>query len=134
VFTKIYDPTTCPTLNAASCVAYPNNIIPPGAAGHLSPNGLAIMNAYPAPTPRLLSGTANWIGEAAHPIDQRKETINVDFLLNDHNHFEFRRQDATYLEYQPFDQGSGLTGKYFNRPNQTNVLAWTWTNLSESHQ
>jgi hypothetical protein len=125
--TKIYDPTTCPVKGGASCVAYPGNIIPTGAAGHLSPNGLAIMNAYPAPTPGFLSGAQNWIGQAAHPIDQRKEVINVDFLLNEHNHFEFRRQDATYLEYQPFDQGSGLTGKYFNRPNQTNVLAWTWT-------
>ena len=73
------------------------------------------------------SGTQNWIAQAAHPINQRKEVINIDFITEDHHHFEFRRQDATYFEYQPFDQGSGLTGKYFNRPNQTNVLAWTWT-------
>ena len=76
---------------------------------------------------RLLLGNQNWIAQAAHPINQRKEVINVDFILTDNHHFEFRRQDATYFEYQPFDQGSGLTGKYFNRPNQTNVLAWTWT-------
>ncbi len=71
-------------------------------------------------------GTQNWIAQAAHPINQRKEVINIDFILSDRHHFEFRRQDATYFEYQPFDQGSGLTGKYFNRPNQTNVLGWTW--------
>jgi hypothetical protein len=121
--TTIYDPTTCPKVGAASCVPYPNNVIPSG----LSPNGLAILNAYPAPTPGYLSGTQNWIGQAAHPINQRKEIINVDFLLSANHRFEFRRQHATYFEYQPFDQGSGLTGKYFNRPNQTNVLAWTWT-------
>jgi Carboxypeptidase regulatory-like domain/TonB-dependent Receptor Plug Domain len=121
--TKIYDPATCPTKGASSCVQYPNNVIPSG----LSPNGLAILNAYPAPTPGYLSGTQNWIGQAAHPINQRKEIINVDFLLTANHRFEFRRQNATYFEYQPFDQGSGLTGKYFNRPNQTNVLAWTWT-------
>jgi hypothetical protein len=120
---KIYNPATCPVKGAASCVAYPNNIITSG----LSHNGLAILNAYPLPTPGYLSGTQNWIAQAAHPINQRKEVINVDFLLTDHHHFEFRRQDATYFEYQPFDQGSGLTGKYFNRPNQTNVLAWTWS-------
>jgi hypothetical protein len=120
---KIYNPATCAVKGAASCVAYPNNVITSG----LSHNGLAILNAYPLPTPGYLSGTQNWIAQAAHPINQRKEVINVDFLLNDRNHFEFRRQDATYFEYQPFDQGSGLTGKYFNRPNQTNVLAWTWT-------
>ena len=125
--TKIYDPTTCPAKGAASCVQYPNNVIPTGPGGPLSPNGLAILNAYPAPTPGYLSGTQNWIGQAAHPINQRKEIINVDFLLTANHRFEFRRQSATYFEYQPFDQGSGLTGKYFNRPNQTNVLAWTWT-------
>ncbi len=122
--TTIYDPTTCPAKGAATCVQFPNNVIPPGL---LSSNGMAILNAYPAPTPGYLSGTQNWIGQAAHPINQRKEIINVDFLLGVSHRFEFRRQDATYWEYQPFDQGSGLTGKYFNRPNQTNVLAWTWT-------
>jgi hypothetical protein len=122
--TKVYDPTTCPVKGAASCVQYPNNVIP---VGQRSPNGLAILNAYPGPTSGYLSGTQNWIGQAAHPINQRKEIINVDFLLSANHRFEFRRQHATYFEYQPFDQGSGLTGKYFNRPNQTNVLAWTWT-------
>jgi len=125
--TKIYDPATCPVKGAASCVPYPGNVIPSGTASHLSPNGLAILSAYPAPTPGFRLGTQNWIAQAAHPINQRKEIINVDFVLNDHHHFGFRRQDATYLEYQPFDGGSGLTAKYFNRPNQTNVLAWTWT-------
>jgi hypothetical protein len=125
--TKIYDPATCPVKGAASCVPYPGNVIPSGTASHLSPNGLAILSAYPVPTPGFQLGTQNWIAQAAHPINQRKEVINVDFVLNDHHHFGFRLQDATYLEYQPFDGGSGLTGKYFNRPNQTNVLAWTWT-------
>lgn len=121
--TKIYEPNTCPVKGAASCVQYPGNMITSG----LSPNGIAIMNAYPLPTPGYLSGNQNWIAQAAHPINQRKEVINVDLLVNDRNHIEFRRQDATYFEYQPFDQGSGLTGKYFNRPNETNVLGWTWT-------
>ena len=122
--TKIYDPTTCPVKGGAGCVQYPDNMIP---SGQLSSNGMAILNAYPAPTPGYLSGTQNWIGQAAHPINQTKQIINVDFLLSSSHRFEFRRQYATYFEYQPFDQGSGLTGKYFNRPNQTNVLAWTWT-------
>ena len=114
--TVIHDPTTG--------VAYSNNIIP---ASQLSPNGLAILSVYPTPTPGFLQGAQNWIAQAAHPINQRKGTMNGDFLLNDSNHIAFRRTDFSYLEYQPFDQGSGLTGKYFNRPNQTNSLAWTWT-------
>jgi hypothetical protein len=122
---KIYEPNTCPTAGGSGCVAYPNNVIP---ASQLSTNGLAILNAYPTPTiPGISTNANNWIAQARHPINQRKEVINVDYLVNDKHHIEFRRSDATYFEYQPFDQGSGLTGKYFNRPNQTNVLGWTWT-------
>ncbi len=121
---QIYDPATCPAVGSSSCVAFTNNVIP---TGRLSANGLAILNAYPTPTPGYTSGAVNWIAQAAHPINQRKSVINVDWVINDHHKLEFRRQNATYFEYQPFDQGSGLTGKYFIRPNQTNVLAWTWT-------
>ena len=125
----IYDPATCPTLGAKSCVPYPNNVIP---ASKLSPNGLAILSTYPTPTtPGISSNANNWIAQARHPINQRKEVINFDYIVNEKHHLEFRRSDATYFEYQPFDQGSGLTGKYFNRPNQTNALGWTWT-ISQS--
>jgi Carboxypeptidase regulatory-like domain/TonB-dependent Receptor Plug Domain len=121
----IYNPATCPTLGAATCVPYPNNTIP---AAQLSPNGVAILNAYPVPTiPGISSNANNWIAQARHPINQRKEVINVDYLPSENHRIAFRRSDATYFEYQPFDQGSGLTGKYFNRPNQTNGLSWTWT-------
>ena len=122
--TQLYDPATCPVNGGAGCVPFAGNVIP---QNRLSANGMAILNAYPGPTPGFLAGNQNWIAQAPHPINQRKETYNVDFVLTDHHHFEFRRQAATYFEYQPFDQGSGLTGKYFNRPNQTNALAWTWT-------
>ena len=130
----IYDPTTCPSLGAASCMPFAGNIIP---ASRLSPNGIAIIRAYPGPTPNFLSGgvsgvstsagNQNWIAQAAHPYNQRSETITSDILLTSNQRLSFRRQNFTYFEYQPFDQGSGLTPKYFNRPNQTNSLSWTWT-------
>ena len=122
--TTIYEPGTCPVAGKAGCVPYPNNIIPQSQLSH---NGLAIMGAYPSPTPGFLLGNQNWIAQAAHPINQRKGTVNGDILPNERNHIEFRRTDYAYSEYQPFDQGSGLTGKYFNRPNQTNALGWTYT-------
>jgi hypothetical protein len=128
---QLYDPATCadaskgtPSPGNASCVAFTGNIIP---VNRRSANGIAILNAYPTPTPGYINGTQNWIATAAHPQNQRKQEINVDWVVNDKHKLEFRRQNATYNEYQPFDQGSGLTGKYFIRPNQTNVLAWTWT-------
>lgn len=114
--TVIKDPTTGNP--------YPNNIIP---TSQLSHNGLAILSAYPAPTPGFLVGTQNWIATAAHPYNQRKGTVNIDMQPNEHHRISGRRTDASYFEYQPFDQGSGLTGKYFNRPNQTNTVSWIWT-------
>jgi hypothetical protein len=121
--TLVYNPATCPVNKASTCVQYTNNTIPLTAQ---SANGMAIINAYPAPTPGYLNGTQNWIAGAAHPINQRKQSISFDIVPNDHHHISFRRQNVTYNEYLPFDQGSGLTGRYFNRPNQTNGLTWTW--------
>ncbi len=118
---QLYYPGTCPKLGASTCQAIPGNVIP---ASSLSPNGLAILDAYPAPTPGFSQGSANWVAQAAHPYNQRKENLNFDILPNDKNHIEFRKSDLAYFEYQPFDGGSGLTPKYFNRPNQTNTLAW----------
>jgi hypothetical protein len=123
--TKVYNPATCPTTSggAPGCVQYNNNTIP---VPNQSVNGMAIINAYPGPTPGYLNGTQNWIAGAAHPINQRKQQISVDLHINDRHTVSFRRQNVTYNEYLPFDQGSGLTGRYFNRPNQTNGLTWTW--------
>ncbi|SEF73052.1 TonB-dependent Receptor Plug Domain [Bryocella elongata] len=123
--TKVYDPATCPSLTggAPGCVQFTNNTIP---TGRQSANGIAIINAYPGPTAGYLNGTQNWIAGAAHPINQRKQQISVDVHLTDHHTLSLRRQNVTYNEYLPFDQGSGLTGRYFNRPNQTNGLTWTW--------
>lgn len=87
---------------------------------------MAIIDAYPAPTPGYLSGTQNWIASAAHPINQRKQSIDIDVVVNDRHHLSFRRQNVTYNEYIPFDNGSNLTPRIFNRPNQTNGLTWTW--------
>lgn len=121
--TYVYDPATCPAANGPGCVAFNNNTIP---MGRQSANGMAIIDAYPAPTPGYVSSNSNWIAGAAHPINQRKQQISVDVHLTDHHTLSLRRQNVTYNEYLPFDQGSGLTGRYFNRPNQTNGLTWTW--------
>ncbi len=121
---QLYYPGTCPKVGASTCQPIPGNIIP---VNQLSPNGIAILNAYPQPTPGYQQGTQNWIAQAAHPYNQRKENLNFDIIPNEKHHIEFRKSDTAYFEYQPFDQGSGLTGKYFNRPNQTNTLAWIWS-------
>ena len=66
---------------------FPGNIIPPN---RLSPNGLAILNAYPLPTPGFRQGTANVIQTSANPQDQRKDNIRLDYRLNTTNQFTYR--------------------------------------------
>jgi hypothetical protein len=121
---QIYDPTTCPSVGAAGCVPFTNNIIP---ASRLSKNGLAILNMYPAPTPGYLSGNQNWIAAASQPENQRKETINSDIIPGQNDKIQFRRTALAYFELDPFDQGTNLTPKEFNRPNQAGSVSWIHT-------
>jgi hypothetical protein len=66
---------------------FPNNVIP---AEQLSENGLAMLNAYPLPTPGFRDGTANLSQTSENPRDQRKDTIRLDYRLNDKNQFAYR--------------------------------------------
>ena len=103
----------------------PGNIIP---KGQLSPNGLGILKAWPAPnlaTP--INGSQTWYLAARHPQNQRKDTLATDFNITDKQRLQFRRMNYAFWEYQPLDGGSGETPKYFNRPNQTNSLSHVWT-------
>ncbi|HEY3936080.1 MAG TPA: carboxypeptidase regulatory-like domain-containing protein [Bryobacteraceae bacterium] len=120
----IYDPNTCSSAGAASCQPFPNNIIP---ANRLSPNGMAIMSAYPAATSGYLNGSQNWIAQGAHPINQRKDTWSSDYLPDSKDRISFRRTNLNYYEDAPFSQGSGLTPLVTLRPNQTNSLSWVRT-------
>ena len=104
---------------------YPGNIIP---QSDLSPNGLGILKAYPAPNlSTFINGNQNWYLTALHPQNQRKDTLSVDMNLTDRQRLQFRRMNYAFFEYQPLDGGSGETPKYFNRPNQTNSLDYVWT-------
>ena len=119
----IYDPSTCPSVGAASCTPFPNNIIP---TARQSKNGMGILSLYPLPN-GLVNSNQNWIAQASQPINQRKETINSDILPTSKDRIQFRRTNLAYYELDPFDQGTNLTPKAFNRPNQVNSIAWTRT-------
>jgi hypothetical protein len=121
----MFDPTTCPSVGASGCTPFGGNIIP---QNRLSPNGIALLRAYPEPNlPSFVNGSNNWYGAAAHPTDQRKDTLSVDMVPSDRHRIAFRKMGFKYVEYQPFDGGSDRTPKFFNRPNQTNSLNWVWT-------
>ena len=56
---------------------FPNNQIP---LSRISPNGRALLNAYPLPTPGFQQGANNWIGAPAFFNNQRKDSIKIDFV------------------------------------------------------
>jgi len=63
----------------------------------VSPNGLGILKAYPAPnltTP--INGNQNWFLAAQHPQYQRKDTVAVDINLTEKQRLRFRRVYFTF--------------------------------------
>jgi hypothetical protein len=126
--TQLYDPTTCPALGDASCVAIPNNDLSTYKGGALlSANGLGILNSYPLPTPGFLAGSQNYNGALPDPENQRKGQLNADLLLGKSHHLEFRRSDDSYYQLSPYNQSNPQVPIVFNRPNQAMGLGWIWT-------
>ena len=104
---------------------FPNNNL--ANSPELSPNGLGILKAYPAPNlTSPINGNQLWFLSAEHPQTQQKQTIAVDVNMTDKQRLRYRGEFYHYFEFQPFDGGTNETPKYFNRPNFTNSLDYTW--------
>ncbi len=103
---------------------FPGNIIPPT---RLSPNGVGILNAWPAPNLTSFIGGGNWFAAKRHTFDQRKDTAAVDVNVTEKHRLRFRATNYTYLEYQPLDGNTDRTPKFFDRPNKTGSLDYVWT-------
>ena len=122
---NVYYGKAVPIKDPSTGQPFPGNIIP---ANMLSRNGLGILKAYPTPnlsTP--INGAQFFYIAAAHPQDQRKDTLSVDINLTNNQRLQFRRNNYSFFEYQPLDGTPGETPKFFNRPNQTNSLDHVWT-------
>src|SRR6266404_3738809 len=111
----VLDPTGC----------FTGNMIP---SIRLSPNGVGILNAWPIPNlTSFIGGNGNWFAAKLHTFDQRKDTVGVDVNLTDKQRLRFHAMNYAYLEYQPLDGNTDRTPKFFNRPNKTGSLNYTWT-------
>ncbi len=109
-------------VNPNTGVPYQNNIIP---ADQLSPNGIGLLNAYPAAnTP---NNPNNWTASAGYTEQQRKDSVVVDFIPASSHHLRFSLLNYTYKDYEPFFGNFNLNPRIFDRPNQIGVLHYTWT-------
>ena len=103
---------------------FPGNIIP---AGRLSPTGVALLNAYPLPTPGFRQGSANAIISSENPDDQRKDNIRLDYRSE--------RQEPVHLPYRKYNwkaidafRGTfALARTQWDRPNTNQTASWTST-------
>jgi hypothetical protein len=96
---------------------YPNNVVT-----NISPNGQALLNAFPLPTPGFQQGSANWMGTEHRWSDLRKDTLKIDYLLNPKERISFR---ATHIPWNFNDPTVGLSHfqELWSRPNSTGALS-----------
>jgi len=109
---------------------FPNNTIDPSRLSH---NGLALLNAYPLPTPGYQQGAANWIKTLAAPRDSRKDFYRVDYYLGRHR-LTLTAQHYEYHAISPFTTNLDRVGTDQKRPNTTaafnvtSMLSAKWVN------
>jgi hypothetical protein len=103
---------------------FPGNIIP---TSRLSSNGVGIMNLYPEPTPGFRQGTANAIFNSDNPQDQRKDSIRLDYRLNNSNQIMFRFQRSNWVAIDAFRGTFPFARTDWERPNRTETFNWTST-------
>jgi hypothetical protein len=102
---------------------FPGNIIP---AGRLSANGLALLNAFPMPTPGYHQGSSNWIASEPSPINSRADFIRADYYLGKHR-IAFSGQNYAYEQVSPFSSSFDVVGTVQERPNRTGSVTLTST-------
>ncbi|ADV81860.1 Cna B domain protein [Terriglobus saanensis SP1PR4] len=126
IATHIRDPQSAlpcdPKTGGAGCFA--GNIIP---KSRLSPNGVALLTAFPTPTPNFLLGTQNLLQVASHPQTQQIDTGNLDIIPTEKDYIRFRLMHFFYHEDNPFSSAYDVVPRLYNRPNQTGSLDWVHT-------
>jgi hypothetical protein len=104
----------------------PNNDFSGGKCGiPLSPNGIGLLNAYPAPN---VTGNSagNWTDTALYTERQRKDSVVVDYIPADAHHLRFSMLNYNYDDYEPHFGNFNTNPRIFHRPNQIGVFHWTW--------
>ena len=101
---------------------FPGNIIP---RDRLSPNGVALLNSYPLPTPGFRQGTNNWIGTPATFDDTRKDSIKIDFVPTSNHRIAVRHTWAPHVWNDP--ESATAFSSIWNYPGRTMAATHTAT-------
>jgi hypothetical protein len=108
-------------VNPSTGQPYLDNVITSG----LSPNGLALLNAYPAPNQNAAS--YNWEDSGAYPENQRKDTATLDYLPAQNHQLRFAFLHYTFFQNEPFSGNFNRTPQVWNWPDEVGILHYTWT-------
>jgi Carboxypeptidase regulatory-like domain/TonB-dependent Receptor Plug Domain len=100
---------------------FPNNVIP---ANRISPNGQALLNVYPMPTPGFQQGTSNWIGTQPRHSDLRKDTVKFDYVPTSSQRFSARIGYTPWTFNDPFVNGTDRVQWAWSRPNKLGAASW----------
>lgn len=109
-------------IDPVSSTAFAGNIIPPSS---LSSQGMALLNAYPLPTPGFQQGAANWIQTFPVFSNLNKTTFRVDYNINDKNHLYVRGTLIPWHFNGPLEGTFGLFQSLWSRPNRTGIIDLT---------
>jgi len=101
---------------------FPGNIIP---QGRLSPNGVAFLKTYYAPTG--VYGNNNWLKQRPGWQNQRKDTLALDYNPSQNQFFRFRFANYSYQALDTNRGGFDYAITSWDRPNKTASLSYTWT-------
>ncbi len=102
-------------------VPYLNNVIP---QGQLSPNGVGLLSAFPAPNAAATS--YNWVNSAANIQDQRKDTLVADWVPSEAQRLRLTILNYSFHQTSPHNGNFNLLPQKWNRPNQIGVLHYDW--------
>ena len=107
--------------NPATGAPYPGNVINSG----LSPNGIALLNAFPLPN--QTGASYNWEDSEPYPQNQRKDTVTVDYLPAQGHQLRFAFLHYSYYQDSPFSDGFNSLPQIWNWPDEVGVVHYTWT-------
>ena len=105
---------------------FPGNIIP---RERISPQGRALLNAFPLPIAGFRQGADNWIGNPSVFNNQRKDSIKIDFVPTSNHRLAVRHTWAPNVWNDP--EPLGVYSTIWDYPGRTMAATFTST-LSSS--